>query len=195
MAVFTSRQAQTCLTVASYSLSHPTAISHMQRHHVLEPAGWRAKRVPDAAIPSQHGQQRPKNICLFGLFGMNNYGNDGSLEATLIFLRQTWPDANYACICVDPEKIQRRFAIATAPISWSGFTNRFLRLCDKAMGGVPRKLANWVVAVNYLRNFDVLIVPGTSALCDCRWIPLAYRLRRVSLDLGSKVLWHQIILH
>ncbi len=140
----------------------------MQRHHVLEPAGWRAKRVPDAAIPSQHGQQRPKNICLFGLFGMNNYGNDGSLEATLIFLRQTWPDANYACICVDPEKIQRRFAIATAPISWSGFTNRFLRLCDKAMGGVPRKLANWVVAVNYLRNFDVLIVPGTSALCDCR---------------------------
>ncbi|HUB45646.1 MAG TPA: polysaccharide pyruvyl transferase family protein [Acetobacteraceae bacterium] len=128
-----------------------------------------AKAGPQTTGPQ--GRGKPKSICLFGLFGMDNYGNDGSLEAMLAFLRSTWPDANYTCICLDPAKVREVHGIQTMPISWPGFKNRVLRVCDKATGTALRKLVNWGMAVNRIRKFDVLIVPGTSTLCDYRASP------------------------
>src|ERR1700752_1181185 len=123
-----------------------------------------AKAGPQTTGPQ--GRGKPKSICLFGLFGMDNYGNDGSLEAMLAFLRSTWPHANYTCICLDPAKVREVHGIQTMPISWPGFKNRVLRVCEKATGTALRKLVNWGMAVNRIRKFDVLIVPGTSTLCD-----------------------------
>jgi polysaccharide pyruvyl transferase WcaK-like protein len=139
----------------------------MHQNDLLVPAEC-ATTSADNMVAS-HAPDRPKSICLFGLFGMDNYGNDGSLEAMLMFLRQTWPDARYACICIDPAKVRRHHAIDAVPISWPGFTNRLLRACDKA--GLARKLVNWLIAINHICKFDVLIIPGTSTLCDYRANP------------------------
>ncbi|MBU6459245.1 MAG: hypothetical protein KGQ48_17180, partial [Bradyrhizobium sp.] len=64
-------------------------------------------RFPSAAGFSDHSgidhtRVRPKRICLFGMFGGGNFGNDASLESFLLFIREARPDAEVACVCVDP---------------------------------------------------------------------------------------------
>jgi polysaccharide pyruvyl transferase WcaK-like protein len=121
---------------------------------------------------TQVRRQRPvERICLFGLFGMDNYGNDGSLEAMLLFLRDTWPDATLSCVCINPEKVENDHNVPSVPIRWHGLSNSTLRLLDKFALTLPQKFANWVQAIRHLRKFDVLIVPGTSTLCDYRANP------------------------
>jgi polysaccharide pyruvyl transferase WcaK-like protein len=115
---------------------------------------------------SNCGQVRLKRICLFGMFGGGNFGNDGSLESILLFLREARPDAEISCVCVDPDAIGREHQIPTTPISFPNFSSSFLRLCNRASLKTIGRLANWVRAIQYLRHFDVVIVPGTSTLCD-----------------------------
>ena len=99
---------------------------------------------------------------------MDNYGNEGSLEAMLLFLRKTWPDAELSCACIDPEKVEKYHHVSAVPMRWHGISNRALRLADKLALTLPQKIANWLQAIGHLRKFDVLIVPGTSPLCDYR---------------------------
>jgi len=127
--------------------------------------------VPTATMHSQadaHSQSASKRICLFGLFGMENYGNDGSLEAILLFLRDRWPRATFSCVCIDPAEVERAHNVASMRMSWRGPSNRTLQLINKLALTLPQKLGNWLVAIRHLRNFDVLMVPGTSPLCDYR---------------------------
>ena len=112
------------------------------------------------------GRVKPRKICLFGMFGGGNFGNDASLESFLLFLREARPDAELSCICVDPETIGREHHIATTPISAPDFSNPFLRLCNKLSLRMIGRLANWVRAIRYVRQFDIIIVPGTSTLND-----------------------------
>jgi polysaccharide pyruvyl transferase WcaK-like protein len=111
-------------------------------------------------------RERPQKICLFGMFGGGNFGNDASLESFLLFLRQVRPDADISCICVDPDAISRAHQIPTTPISAPDFSNAFLRLCNKISLRMIGRLTNWVRAIDCVRNFDIIIVPGTSTLND-----------------------------
>lgn len=107
-----------------------------------------------------------KRICLFGQFGQDNYGNDGSLAAMLLFLRETWPEAILSCVCTDPEKVKRDHDIPSVPIKWDGISTPALRLLNKLTLTMPHKLGNWLAAIRHMRNFDVLLLPGTGPLCD-----------------------------
>jgi len=98
-------------------------------------------------------RSRPKRIGLLGNFGIGNFGNDASLEAMLLLLRQTQPNAELTCVCTNPEKVQRDFQIAAVPLSWPGS-----RLLSKP--------ANWIYAIKTVSRFDMLIVPGTGILTD-----------------------------
>jgi polysaccharide pyruvyl transferase WcaK-like protein len=109
---------------------------------------------------------RPFRICFFGMFGGGNYGNDGSLEALLLMVRRLRPDAELSCVCVDPDLIRRQHQISTVPISAPGFSNAFLRACDRVSLRTLGRLINWVRAIRYVRRLDIIIVPGTSTLCD-----------------------------
>src|SRR5690242_681545 len=109
---------------------------------------------------------RPHKICLFGMFGGGNFGNDASLESFLLFLREARPDAEISCVCVDPDAIGTEHRIATTPISAPDFSNTFLRFCNKISLRMIGRLANWGRAINYVRQFDIVIVPGTSTLND-----------------------------
>jgi polysaccharide pyruvyl transferase WcaK-like protein len=108
---------------------------------------------------------RPR-IALLGLFGCGNFGNDGSLEAMLNFLRQARPQAELTCICANPELIGSRHDISTLPISSAhspaaGIPTR-LRRARK----VVDKLSDLYLTMKEIRRFDVVIVPGTGILDD-----------------------------
>jgi polysaccharide pyruvyl transferase WcaK-like protein len=108
----------------------------------------------------------PRKICLFGMFGGGNFGNDASLESFLLFLREARPDADISCVCVDPDAIGRAHQITTTPISAPEASNTLLRLCNRISLKMIGRLANWARAIKYVRQFDIIIVPGTSTLND-----------------------------
>lgn len=116
--------------------------------------------------PSPRDRVRPQKIALFGMFGGGNFGNDASLESFLLFLREARPDADITCICVDPEAVARAHQIATIALSAPEFSNGFLRFCNKISLRMIGRLANWGRAVKDIRQFDIVIVPGTSTLND-----------------------------
>jgi polysaccharide pyruvyl transferase WcaK-like protein/nucleoside-diphosphate-sugar epimerase len=117
-------------------------------------------------LDSDSDRLRPQRICLFGMFGGGNLGNDASLESFLLFLREARPDAEISCVCVDPDLIARQHQIPTTPISIPNFSNSFLRAINRGSLKLLGRAANWHRAINFFRQFDVVIVPGTSFLCD-----------------------------
>jgi polysaccharide pyruvyl transferase WcaK-like protein len=107
----------------------------------------------------------PERIGLFGLFGSGNSGNDGSLEAMLIFLRQVRPDAELACICPTPNKVQEEFGVAGVAAVSPG-SGAVVRLLNRLSFGTLGRLANWIYAIRWMRKFDLLVIPGTGILDD-----------------------------
>ncbi|WP_074078344.1 polysaccharide pyruvyl transferase family protein [Microvirga massiliensis] len=111
-------------------------------------------------------QETRTRIGLFGMFGSGNFGNDGSLEAMLLFLRHVRPDAELVCFCVDPEVVQATYRVSAVPIGSLGSASRTLRLMDKLLLSVPHRLVNLVRAFWHVRRLDVMIIPGTGILDD-----------------------------
>lgn len=94
-----------------------------------------------------------KRICVFGNFGIGNFGNDASLKSMLLFLERTQPNAKVTCVCPVPEKVRRDHNIDVLPI---GCASR-----------APwRKIANLIYAIRSMRRFDVMVLPGTGILND-----------------------------
>jgi polysaccharide pyruvyl transferase WcaK-like protein len=110
------------------------------------------------------GRRRPlpprtARIGLFGLFGIGNTGNDGSLDAMLQRLRVEHRDAEFVCICREPDRVQAETGVAAVSM---------LSYRDKP--GLPRavslsmriltKLLDplWLLLV--VRRLDVVVIPG-----------------------------------
>jgi polysaccharide pyruvyl transferase WcaK-like protein len=108
----------------------------------------------------------PKTIGLFGFFGSGNFGNDGSLEAMLLFLRRVRPDADLACICVDQEVVETAYNVRTIAVGSPKPSTPVLRALDKLLLSIPHRLHNWFRSFWHIRAFDVLIIPGTGILDD-----------------------------
>jgi polysaccharide pyruvyl transferase WcaK-like protein len=107
-----------------------------------------------------------KNIAFLGVFGSGNFGNDASFAAMLQFIRRARPDADLACVCTDPEKVERTYAIRTIQMSWSGFPALWFQLINRLLLKIPSRLFNFVRAIFYVRHFDLLIIPGTGIFDD-----------------------------
>jgi polysaccharide pyruvyl transferase WcaK-like protein len=101
-----------------------------------------------------------RRIGIFGNFGGGNLGNEGSLEAMLLFLRKTYPNAEMVCICTAPDVIREHFDLPSVPIFATRLSN----------GGILSKMsgriADHIAAFRNVRNFDVLLIPGTGFLDD-----------------------------
>jgi polysaccharide pyruvyl transferase WcaK-like protein len=119
-------------------------------------------------------RRRRENTCmtigLLGLFGCGNSGNDGSLEAMLIFLRRRRPNAKLVCFCGArggaPDQVARTFGVAAIPLGLPQPTNALLQTLDRLSSKGPRLLASWLLAIKHARSLDVLIIPGTGILDD-----------------------------
>jgi polysaccharide pyruvyl transferase WcaK-like protein len=119
-----------------------------------------------APVPKPRRQHRPDSILLLGQFGSGNSGNDGSLEAMLNFLRQVRPDAELCCVCRGPEQVQQDFQVPAIQFGWRGFGHGWLRAIDWVLLGWPRVLATWLYTIRRLRQFNLMIIPGTGVLDD-----------------------------
>lgn len=103
-------------------------------------------------------------VGLFGLLGVGNLGNDGSLEALLAFLRAEHPDAIVSCLCAGPEQVTARYGIPATPLHWSSSEYQTVSglpgIASKAMG----KIIDVFRTLSWVRRQDVVIVPGMGVL-------------------------------
>ncbi len=105
---------------------------------------------------------------MFGLFGQGNLGNDGSLEAVLMYLQAEHPMAQVDARCTRPDQVTARYGIPATRLQWyvagggaaPGVRARGRRALSTAVGiGVDAlRTASWV------RHHDVVIVPGMGVL-------------------------------
>ncbi len=102
-------------------------------------------------------------VGLFGNHGMQNIGNDASLEAMLRYLREAFPDATVDSMCFGPEIVQSRFGIAAVPINWYQKFDAKSRHVTLALR-VMSKGVDFFRAAAWVRRHDVIIVPGTGVL-------------------------------
>jgi polysaccharide pyruvyl transferase WcaK-like protein len=110
--------------------------------------------------------KRFRRIGLFGQFGRGNSGNDGSMEAMLLFLRQQQPNAFVASICPTPQRMQADYGIPGISIAQPPLRRAVLQRLDRLLLHVPRLATGWFYAIQKMRHFDLLIVPGTGILDD-----------------------------
>ncbi len=113
-----------------------------------------------------------QTIGLLGLFGHGNFGNDGSLEAMVAFLRRVRPQAELVCICSGTDVVQRAYGLRTVAVNWPPPTNRSVRAIDAALLRFPSRLCRLIQKINFVRKVDVIIVPGTGILDDFGERPL-----------------------
>lgn len=160
----------------------------LQRFNPRVPTPGAHGREGSPAAPARDGARAPGprperlRVGLFGFFGIENFGNDGSLEAVLNTLRAERADADVLCICGVPERIGREFRVSAIGINWRP-RQRWLRGLNRVLGGVPGELVSLVRAARHLGRLDTLIVPGTGILDDYGTGPLGmpYWLFRWSL--------------
>ncbi len=109
-----------------------------------------------------------KRIGVFGNFGSGNLGNEGSLQAMLLFLREAHPEADLVCICADPDTAAMQHGIKTLPI----------RAPRSANGGKLSKLfariRDHIGAFRNIRRLDALLIPGTGILDDFGERPIGF---------------------
>lgn len=113
----------------------------------------RARRKPDVT-----------RIGFYGLLGSGNFGNDGSFEAVLRYLRAEYPNATMECLCTGPDEIERRYGVPARRVNWNRREYETAAgpgaLAVKALG----KLVDAVRIPLWVRRFDVVIVPGSGIL-------------------------------
>jgi polysaccharide pyruvyl transferase WcaK-like protein len=103
-------------------------------------------------------------IGLFGKLGAGNYGNDGSLEAVLAYVREHHPNADLDCMASGPEVVQQRYGVPAVALSWDqGGLRTGFRVLDLALTAVRVGVAAAVDAYRisrWTRGHSVAIVPG-----------------------------------
>ena len=145
-------------------------------------------------------------VGLLGFFGIGNLGNDASLEAMLLTLRDLRPGAEITCICPNPSFIGDEYGIATVDFFANRSFGRSFTVFDKLLLGVPRRISTALHSRRIVRQLDVLLVPGTGALDDYGTGPrgwpvglftwcLAARLRKVKvafISIGAGPIEHPV---
>lgn len=115
-------------------------------------------------------QGRREEIILLGLFGIGNFGNEGSLSAALRFLRLSASDPALTAICTYPENVQRDHGIRALPLRSQVVYRRspffIIRLLQRVFVRFPREIKTWIQATRRFRRVSSLIIPGTGILDD-----------------------------
>jgi polysaccharide pyruvyl transferase WcaK-like protein len=144
--------------------------------------------MPDAATASSitaPSRTRPLRVGLLGGFGIGNFGNDASLEAMLLFLREHHPRAEITCICSNPKGLPERLQLSAIPTVIA--PRGALGALNKLMLRLPGAIASWVHSLRVLGRFDVVIVAGTGVFDDFRDTPLGWPSRTLRWSIASRL--------
>lgn len=120
----------------------------------------------DDAQADSNTRTAPRTIALFGLFGCENYGNDGSLEAMISFVRRKAPNSKILCICPRPDVIALRHEVQARPIRCSGYLTGLSKFFSRLMLKIPGHVFDLATTVVVALSVDIMIIPGTGILED-----------------------------
>jgi polysaccharide pyruvyl transferase WcaK-like protein len=148
----------------------------MERRRVMPVADHAAGASvePTSGPPKGTGRAR---IALFGIFGIQNLGNECTLQATLHNVRERLPGAELYTICYEPRDVLRRHALPSVSVSARSSTDaisapsaagrnplrRWLRILFRR---IPGELREWLRAFRTLQGTDLLLMTGTGMLTD-----------------------------
>ncbi|WP_317453583.1 polysaccharide pyruvyl transferase family protein [Streptomyces sp. CBMA152] len=103
-------------------------------------------------------------VGVFGLLGSGNLGNDGSLEAVLGYLRAEHPEAVVDALCGGPEVVATRYRIPATRLHWYRGEYRTASRAGAVAAKGLGKLVDAVRTAAWVRQHDVVIVPGMGVL-------------------------------
>ncbi len=111
-------------------------------------------------------------IILFGNFGTKNWGNEGTLEATMQNVRKNRGDRQIVCICTDPDDARKRYGIDTlsARVPYTRYfmnTNSILiKALRKLLLAPPVSVIHLFKGIGIMISSTTMIVPGTGILSN-----------------------------
>jgi polysaccharide pyruvyl transferase WcaK-like protein len=125
---------------------------------------------PSATGVAVERYRKPK-IAFFGIFGIQNLGNECTLQAILHHARTRLPNADIYGICYNPDDMLRRHNLKAVRISlqdfsWIARRTGGLSKVIRILRRIPGELRDWVHAVSTLRGTDVIYMTGTGMLTD-----------------------------
>lgn len=116
---------------------------------------------------------RARRLVLLGAFGIENYGNDETLDAAIAGVRgaaqRAGVEVELRCVCSDVEGVARRVGVPTMSLHGAGSRawGTFSRLAPIRMAGLAaRTVERLVRAVRELRGVDRVCIAGTGTLDD-----------------------------
>jgi polysaccharide pyruvyl transferase WcaK-like protein len=119
-------------------------------------------------VTPERSTRRPARVAprvgFCGILGSGNLGNDGSLDAVVMFLRDRLPDVSLGFLCMGPEQVVERYGAPATSLQWyeahagtaTGARAVLLKIVGKLLD--PFRTFVWVY------RHDVVIVPGMGVL-------------------------------
>lgn len=131
---------------------------------------------PRRSLRSNNQTKRTK-IALFGIFGVQNLGNECVLQAMIHNIRERLPEAELYGICYEPQDTLARHGLTAVPIraqysrdAESGqlprSRSKLARLFRILFIRVPGELLGWFKAFRVLWGTDMVAMTGTGMLTD-----------------------------
>lgn len=118
-----------------------------------------------------------KKIALWGIFGVQNIGNECTLQAVLHNVRERMPDAELYSICYDPRDTCQRYGLSALPIRFEvanghaskcsgSCVNKVSKYLNRAFRRIPNELLHWFHAFKALKGTQLVVMTGTGLLTD-----------------------------
>lgn len=130
--------------------------------------------APAEIKPLSSNATRKSKIAFFGIFGIQNLGNECTLQSILQNARKRLPEQEIFAISFNPEDTARRHNLAAFPVSKQNFAGivrraglrgrleKLVRICKR----VPGELGDWLAAIKALHGTDLVFMTGTGMLTD-----------------------------
>lgn len=116
--------------------------------------------------------KRPR-IALYGIFGIQNIGNEYTLQAMLYNVRHKLPEADVYAICYDPQDTERLHGLPAVPVACRQLRrklppagNLIFKLMRGAFRRIPLEVYDWARTLLTLRRTNLIVMTGTGMLTD-----------------------------
>jgi polysaccharide pyruvyl transferase WcaK-like protein len=119
---------------------------------------------------SIRGSKSTAKVAFFGIFGIQNLGNECTLQAIVHNARERLSDAQFCAISFNPADTLRRHNLAAFPMSYQDFSRarpgRLAKVFRILFKRIPGELMDWARAVKDLRGTNLVVMTGTGMLTD-----------------------------